>query len=101
MNDADVVFVKKFSYITASNVDLSQLPMMIRRRLNLAEKLAIASMLKSYENSDVNVIFASKFGEIDRSIKLIEQYKQENEVSPTEFSMSVHNTTPSVFSILK
>ena len=101
MNDADVVFVKKFSYITASNVDLSQLPMMIRRRLNLAEKLAIASMLKSYENSDVNVIFASKFGEIDRSIKLIEQYKQENEVSPIEFSMSVHNTTPSVFSILK
>lgn len=100
MNEADVIFVKNFSYITEDTINLSQLPMMVRRRLNLMEKLAITSMLKIFDDTNVNIIFASKYGEIDRSKKIIEQYTQENTASPTDFMLSVHNTIPSVFSIL-
>ena len=73
---------------------------MTRRRLSLVEKLAITVMSELLETPDVNLIFASKYGEIDRSLKLIEQYQTDNEVSPTEFGFSVHNTSPSIFSIL-
>lgn len=100
MNEADIIFVKKFSYITEDAINLSQLPMLVRRRLNLMEKLAITSMQEVFIDTNVNVIFSSKFGEIDRSIKIIEQYTKENTASPTEFMLSVHNTIPSVFSIL-
>lgn len=101
MIETEVIFyIKKFTYKTTNEIDLSAIPMMTRRRLSIVEKLAITVMSELLETSDVNLIFASKYGEIDRSLKLIEQYQMDNEVSPTEFGFSVHNTSASIFSIL-
>lgn len=93
-------YIKKFTYKTINEIDLSAIPMMTRRRLSTVEKLAVCVMSELLETPDVNLIFASKYGELDRSLKLINQYQTENEVSPTEFGFSVHNTSASIFSIL-
>ncbi len=96
----EVFYVKNFSYKMPDTLNIESVPMMIRRRLSLIEKLAISSMLDCYENNNVNLIFASKYGEIERSLRLIKQYITDNAVSPTDFGFSVHNSSLSIFSIL-
>ncbi len=93
-------YIKKFSYKNEQELDLTQIPMMTRRRLSLIEKLAINTLHDCYENNEIHIILSSKYGELERSIKLIEQYQTENAVSPTDFGFSVHNSAVSIFSIL-
>ncbi|MBS4759379.1 MAG: beta-ketoacyl synthase chain length factor [Clostridium sp.] len=92
--------IKKYVYITEENVDISFLPPMSRRKLSLLDKIALCAMQKCYESPQVKMVFASQYGELDRLRKLVEQYSQENEVSPATFSFSVHNSAVGQFSLL-
>ena len=47
------------------------------------------------------MVYASRYGELERVLKLIKQEHEENEISPTGFSFSVHNSTVGLFSLLK
>lgn len=86
---------------TSSKPDLSFLPPMERRRLTAVEKAAIAVAWKVYPHGEeVPVVFASRWGEIGTTLKLMEQFREEGEMSPAGFSNSVHNATPGHFSIL-
>lgn len=95
--------IKKFSYSTGENLDLSSIPMNIRRKLSPVGKIAMSTMLDCYgENSDdIKLVYASRYGELERVVKLIKQEHEENEISPTGFSFSVHNSTVGLFSLLK
>lgn len=95
--------IKKISYSQGENIDLSAIPMMMRRKLSTVGKIAMSTMLDCYgENSDdIKLVYASRYGELERVIKLISQEKENNEVSPTGFSFSVHNSTIGLFSLLK
>lgn len=95
--------IKKISYSQGENIDLSSIPMMMRRKLSPVGKIAMATMLNCYgENSDdIKLVYASRYGELERVVKLINQEKEENEISPTGFSFSVHNSTIGLFSLLK
>lgn len=95
--------IKKFSYSTGENLDLSSIPMNMRRKLSLVGKIAMSTMLDCYgENSDdIKLVYASRYGELERVVKLIKQEHEENEISPTGFSFSVHNSTVGLFSLLK
>lgn len=98
----EIVFdIKNFSYTTDEELDLSFIPMLQRRKLNKFGRAAIYTMNKVYENEPVNIIFASEYGDIDRVKKLINQRKEDGEVSPAGFSASVHNATVGFFSLLK
>jgi hypothetical protein len=46
------------------------------------------------------VVFASRHGEAERTLAVLQDLAQEVEVSPTQFSMSVHNSVPGLWSIL-
>lgn len=87
-------------------VDLSFLPAMTRRRLGDLEKLALFTAYKCFDNNTSNinknlqVVFASRYGELSRSIDLMREYYELGEVSPTKFSMSVHNASVAIFSLL-
>ena len=87
-------------------IDVSFLPAMTRRRLGDLEKLALSTAYKCFDNNTSNinknlqVVFASRFGELSRSIDLMREYFKEGEVSPTKFSMSVHNAPVAIFSLL-
>lgn len=95
--------IKKFSYSTGENLDLSSIPMNMRRKLSPVGKIAMSTMLDCYgENSDdIKLVYASRYGELERVVKLIKQEHEENEISPTRFSFSVHNSTVGLFSLLK
>lgn len=95
--------IKKFSYSTGENLDLSSVPMNMRRKLSPVGKIAMSTMLDCYgENSDdIKLVYASRYGELERVVKLIKQEHEENEISPTGFSFSVHNSTVGLFSLLK
>ena len=94
--------VEKFVYTkNDTELDLSFIPANTRRRLNQFDK-HVLYLINSCLTPDIeNIILSSQFGEFDRLLKLIEQYKSMNEVSPTAFSSSVHNFALGQFSLLK
>ena len=69
--------IKKYSYVTEDSIDLSFMPPLSRRKLSLADKLALCAMNECYETPEVKIVFASQYGEIDRLDKIITQYTEE------------------------
>ena len=93
--------------------DVSFIPMMERRRLSLVERAALhvawrvfhpcgadGAMRPIPSASDVPVVFASRWGEIGTTLKLMRQMHDEGEMSPAGFSVSVHNAAPGAWSLL-
>ncbi len=76
---------------------------MIRRRLSPAGKLAVGSateLLKKHGMQMTQLVFASRCGEIPRCLKLIHSIFAGEELSPTDFSASVHNANAGICSIV-
>ena len=46
------------------------------------------------------MVFASRWGEIGTTVKLMRQCHDDGEMSPAGFSASVHNAAPGAFSLL-
>lgn len=93
-------FIKKISYSTGQNIDLTQVPMMMRRKLSPVGKIALSTMLQCNEDGIKKLCYASRYGELERVVKLIRQEHEENEISPAGFSFSVHNSTVGLFSLI-
>lgn len=71
---------------------LSFLPTLKRRRLGGAARLFFESAWQlTSEKPNLPVVYASKNSEINRSFALWQSLLQEGDVSPTSFSLSVHN----------
>ena len=83
--------------------DVSFVPMMERRRLTPVERAAFAvarsAMEQAGETRSVPVVFASRWGEIGTTLKLMRQVHDEGEMSPAGFSSSVHNAAPGAWSL--
>ena len=81
--------------------DVSFIPPMERRRLTPLEKAALSVAWKVYPHGEqIPVVFASRWGEIGTTLKLMKQMHDEGEMSPAGFSNSVHNAAPGHLSIL-
>ncbi len=83
--------------------DVSFVPPMERRRLTGVEKAALSvayQALADEANKEIPIVFASRWGEIGTTFKLIQQMKEEGEMSPAGFSNSVHNAAPGHLSLL-
>lgn len=104
MNQKNVFYISNINFLDGQNaqekIDLSFLPPMSRRKLSLVDKAALSVMNTAYTGGDVEIVFASQYGELDRLDKIISQYQQDNEVSPFTFSTSVHNCIAGQFSLL-
>lgn len=94
------------------NPDVSFMPMMVRRRLSSVERAALHVAWKIFNSPDaasgmealpppdrVPVVFASRWGEIGTTLKLMRQMHDEGEMSPAAFSSSVHNAAPGAWSL--
>ena len=93
-------YIKKIAHSTGENIDLSQIPMMMRRKLSPVGMIALSTILQCYDGEDVRLVYASRYGELERVLKLIAQEHADNEISPTGFSFSVHNSTIGLFSLI-
>jgi len=80
--------------------DLSFMPPMERRRLTGVERAALAAAWQVRSEGEIPVVFASRWGEIGVTAKLMRQFHEEGEMSPAGFSASVHNAAPGAFSLL-
>ena len=79
----------------APKPDVSFVPPMERRRLTQLEKAALSVAWKASDGKiDCPVVFASRWGEIGTTVKLMRQMHDAGEMSPAGFSNSVHNAAP-------
>ena len=80
--------------------DVSFIPPLERRRLTGVERAALAVAWQVRSEGEVPVVFASRWGEIGVTVKLMTQFHADREMSPARFSASVHNAAPGAFSLL-
>lgn len=80
---------------------LSAMPPMQRRRVDRLGRLALHVAYASLaDDAPTPLIFASRWGDIEKSIELIGQLGA-GEMSPMGFSLSVHNAIAAQFSIAR
>ncbi len=73
---------------------------MLRRRLTpLARTVFTAIHLSGWENHKAPLVFSSNHGELAKSFHMMEQLEAGEEISPTHFSLSVHNAIAGLFSM--
>ncbi len=78
-------------------------PALIRRRLSAPARMAlhVVEACLGPQPADHATVFASRHGELARTLELLEQIDQEQEMSPTAFSLSVHNAAAGAYSIAR
>lgn len=78
-------------------------PAMTRRRLTLwgAMAMEVACQVAEHIDAKTPTIFASRHGDTQRTYTLLESISRGEPLSPTAFSLSVHNSSSGMFSILQ
>jgi hypothetical protein len=75
---------------------------MLRRRAGLLGKMALEVAYRCMDREiDVPAVFCSRHGEAARSVELLTDLVKATPLSPTSFSLSVHNATAGLFSIAR
>ena len=76
------------------------IPAMQRRRLSRLSRLSLAAAYSCANgNHNLPTVFASRHGEIHRTLGLLNDVVQNEPLSPMAFSLSVHNTASGLYSI--
>lgn len=79
---------------------LPHVPAMTRRRLSRLSKLLFAALGDVDTEARHPVIFASRHGDLQRTLKLLQVIAEEQDaISPTQFALSVHNASAGQYSI--
>ena len=83
------------------DIDVSFIPPLLRRKLSPVDKACICAIEKVFRDDIDELVFSSEYGEITRLDSIISQYQELNEVSPAQFSGSVHNYPAGFFTLYK
>ena len=88
-------------YLTITeNPDISSMPPLLRRRLNLLGRSCASEILKHIKQGEkMPVVYCSQHGDIERTFKSLEGAAKGELTSPMNFSLSVHNAILGVISI--
>ncbi|MDC9605372.1 beta-ketoacyl synthase chain length factor [Xenorhabdus griffiniae] len=71
----------------------AQLPMMTARRLSSGSRLGVDCGLSILRRNQVGaIVYTSRHGELERNYQILQNLAQKENVSPTNFAMSVHNS---------
>ena len=80
---------------------LSFIPKMLRRRLTPLAKIVFSAAGPCVdENKNIPAVFSSTHGELAKSFAMMEMIEAGEEISPTTFSLSVHNSIAGLFSMV-
>ncbi|GAB3066651.1 beta-ketoacyl synthase chain length factor [Stenotrophomonas tumulicola] len=84
---------------------LSDVPAMQRRRIERLGRMAIQAACWCEDgqgaDSTVPLVFASRHGDVERSMELLRALVAEEALSPTTFGLSVHNAIGALYSITR
>lgn len=80
---------------------LARVPKMLRRRLSPLAKTVFgaANQCLTEGQNNLPTVFSSCHGELARSLKMMEGLEAGEELSPTSFSLSVHNAVAGLFAM--
>ncbi len=81
---------------------LSELPMMTARRLSSGSKLAVEcglAMLRRHQPDAV--LYTVGHGELERNYRIVHALATEQALSPTDFALSVHNSSVGNLTVTK
>ncbi len=79
---------------------LSKIPVMLRRRLSPLARVVFSAAIPCLSDAQhVPTVFSSTHGEIAKSFGMMQLIEAGEEISPTAFSLSVHNSVAGLFSI--
>ncbi|GAB2701715.1 beta-ketoacyl synthase chain length factor [Aliiglaciecola aliphaticivorans] len=82
-------------------VNLKHVPMMLRRRFNTLGKCAMGAIHQlGLEDPNIPCVFASQHGDTKLTLSLLEGIGKHDDMSPTGFSLAVHNAVSGLFSII-
>lgn len=88
--------------IEDSPPSLKQIPPLLRRRFSILGKYAAASTLNVLDDGEsLPSIFASRHGDTGLTLSLLEEIGQTQPISPTGFSLAVHNAVAGIISIAR
>lgn len=86
------------------DIDLSHIPAMARRRLGPLARWVIAvadAVVAQAAATDLPVVWASRYGDAEKSLALLQAQAAGEALSPTAFGLSVHNGIGAQHSILR
>jgi len=79
---------------------LASVPKMLKRRLSPLAKIVFCAANQCIdEHTIIPTVFSSAHGELAKSFALMEMLEAGEEISPTAFSLSVHNAIAGLFSM--
>ncbi|MBU6420841.1 MAG: beta-ketoacyl synthase chain length factor [Gammaproteobacteria bacterium] len=82
--------------------DVSQLPAMLRRRLDPLGRMALHTAWSCLDGvAAAQFVFASRHGSLPRTVELLAALARQQPLSPTLFSVSVHNGTAGLYSMAR
>src|SRR5918994_1780059 len=85
-----------------SSPSIRPMPSMLRRRASFLGKMALEVAYQCVgSRTDTPTVFSSRHGEASRSADLLLDLARDVPLSPTSFSLSVHNATGGLFSIAR
>lgn len=79
--------------------DLGRVAASARRRLSPLQKVFFALASQVETQSPENTVFASRYGEISLTRRLVADFNADGSVSPNRFSTSVYNAAPGLWSV--
>lgn len=81
--------------------DTGMVPAMQRRRMSRFSKIMVSTAIQCIGEIRESplCVFATRHGELTRTLKIIGDIVSGRDVSPTDFSMSVHNTALGLYSM--
>lgn len=83
-------------------VALKQIPPILRRRFSTLGKCTVgASLPLLQEGESIPGVFASRHGDTALTFSLLEEMGKDEPMSPTGFSLAVHNAVSGLFSIAR
>ena len=82
--------------------DVQFVEVILRRRLSpLARMMLHVAHACAQDLPRLRLVFASRHGELNRTMGMLQELAQSAPLSPMAFSLSVHNTAAGIFSILR
>jgi len=93
-----------WSYCDSPQPELPELPMLLRRRAAPVDRLALRAALDclaQWPQAPAASLFASRHGEVQRSVEILDSLKQGESPSAMAFSLSVHNAAAGLLSLAR
>lgn len=85
-----------------ASAEIPEVPLLLRRRASSADRAALRVAFDCVgPKGETRAVFCSRHGEVHRSVELLEALARGEPLSPTAFSLSVHNAAAALYSITR